>query len=523
MEVKVKVVKGQYHDSVSLMLAAREMKKMDGVIDAAIVMGTETNKNLLEQAGLMTALAEKASADDLIIVVKRKRNAEEVLDLSDIFLKKKKTSGPQGAEEPVHSIRSMAKDHPDINLAEISVAGVYAAKEAREALAHGMHVLLFSDNVSLENEIDLKQYAVSKGLLLMGPGAGTAFVNGVGIGFANALKKGPVGIVSAAGTGLQEVSSILASSGVGVSQAIGTGGRDLSQQVGGLMANASIEALIDDVNTDIIILISKPAHEKVTEKLLALLKRGKKESVICTLGAEFMIENDANLHFTATLEACALTAVRLAGGTARDYAGYLQEDLAKSEKEAKSIRAKLNANQRYIRGLYSGGTLCYEAQVIWRDMLKEPVYSNAPLLKKNYISDSRNTACHITLDLGEEEYTIGRPHPMIDNDLRMRYIEETSKEAGTAVIVMDVVIGYGAHPDPAEELGTAIHTAIKNAKESGWYVPIVVCVTGTADDPQGLENTKKKLQNAGAIVCDTNAQAARLAAMIVRGRQAVRK
>ena len=524
MEVKTKVIKGQYHDSVALMLAAREMKGVEGVVDAAVVMGTDTNKGLLRQAGLLTEDAESASADDLIFAVKREKDADAVLELSDTFLVKKRSKDAGEGGKNVHTIRAAAKDNPDINFVEISVAGVYAAREAREALAQGMHVLLFSDNVSIEDEIDLKRYAVSKGLLLMGPGAGTAFVNGVGMGFANALPKGPVGIVSAAGTGLQEVSTILAKNGIGVSQAIGTGGRDLSKQVGGLMAAMSIEALIEDEDTELIVLISKPADAAVTEKLLALLRAGKKDCVICTLGAEIKRKQDGHIHFTATLEACAMTAVRLARGDMPEYDAYVEKDVAALEKQAADIKKKLNDEQKYIRGLYSGGTLCYEAQVIWRDMLAETVYSNAPLEKMNMLAEGAEQDCHTTLDLGEEEFTVGRPHPMIDNDLRMRYIEAAGNDARTAVIVMDVVIGYGAHPDPADELGRAIGAAISAAeRKDGRMLPVVTCVTGSADDPQGLTQTQKKLADAGAIVCETNAQAARLAALIAGGEMAVRK
>jgi succinyl-CoA synthetase alpha subunit len=515
LEVKTLIIKGQYHDSVSLMLAAKKIKKIKGVKDAAVVMGTDANKALLKQAGLLTKEAQSASADDLVVSVKKDKGAEAILSQIDDFLISKSSAASGPMKKEFQSIRSAVRFDPTINFTEISVAGAYAAREAREALASGLHVLLFSDNVSLENEISLKKYAVSKGLLLMGPGAGTAIINGVGLGFANALPTGPVGIVSAAGTGLQEVSTILARYGIGISQAIGTGGRDLSKEVGGLMAIASIEALIEDVNTKMIILISKPADDAVIENIIDVLKAGKKECVICTLGATFDHTQDGNIHFTRTLEECALTAATIMGAKIPDFQAFMQTEKIKQQAQANELRTKLGSGQKFIRGLYSGGTLCYEAQVIWKELLKEPVFSNAPLEKKNYLEEKNSPQFHTALDLGEEEFTVGRPHPMIDNDLRARYISMEGSDPATAVVVMDVMIGYGAHPDPGLELGNAIRLAKKEAERQGRTLIVITCVTGTRDDPQGLAETKRKLKEAGAVVCDTNAQAARLAGMVV--------
>ncbi len=515
MEIKTRVIKGQYHDSVSLMVAAKEIKKIEGVVDAAVVMGTDANKALLKQAGLLTKEAKSAAADDLVISVKKDKGADAILSQIDDFLISKASAATGSLEKELRSIRSAVRFDPTINFAEISIAGAYAAREAREALASGLHVLLFSDNVSLEDEISLKKYAVSQGLLLMGPGAGTAIINGVGLGFANALTTGPVGIVSAAGTGLQEVSTILALAEIGVSQAIGTGGRDLSKKVGGLMAISSIEALIEDVNTKVIILISKPADDVVIGRILNVLKRGKKESVVCMLGATFDHTQDENIHFTRTLEECALTAASIIGAELPDFQTFLKTEIKKQQTQANKLRSKLGSGQKFIRGLYSGGTLCYEAQVIWKDLLKEPVFSNAPLEKKNYLKKKDATQCHTALDLGEEEFTVGRPHPMIDNDLRIRYILMASRDPTTAVIVLDVVIGYGAHPDPGLELGDAISRAKKEANQQGRKLIVITCVTGTKDDPQDLDETKRKLKEAGAVVCDTNGQASRLAGMVV--------
>jgi len=515
LEIRTRVVKGQYHDSVSLMLAAKEIKKIEGVEDAAVVMGTDANKALLKQAGLLTEEAQSASADDLVISVKKDKGADAILSQIDDFLVSKSRAATGSLKKELQSIRSAVRFDPEINFAEISVAGAYAAREAREALASGLHVLLFSDNVSIEDEVSLKKYAVSQGLLLMGPGAGTAIINGIGLGFANAVPTGPVGIVSAAGTGLQEVSTLLAGYGIGISQAIGTGGRDLSKKVGGLMAIAGIEALIEDVNTKVIILVSKPADNDVTENILDVLKTGKKECVICTLGARFEQPQVGFIHFTHTLEECAYTAAAIMGTELPDFQSFLQNEIKKQQTQASKLRSRLGSGQKFIRGLYSGGTLCYEAQVIWKELLNEPVFSNAPLEKKNTLKEKNSPEFHTALDLGEEEFTVGRPHPMIDNDLRTRYISIAGSDPTTAVVVMDVMIGYGAHPNPGLELGDAIRLAKKDAERQGRDLIVITCVTGTKDDPQGLAETIIKLEEAGAVVCNTNAQSARLAGMVV--------
>jgi len=515
LEIRTRVINGQYHDSVLLMLAAKEIKKIEGVVDAAVLMGTDANKALLKQAGLLTEEAQSAFADDLVILVKKEKGADDILSQIDDFLVSKSSAETGSVKKEHQSIRSAVRFDPTINFAEISVAGAYAVREAREALVSGLHVLLFSDNVSLEDEVFLKKYAVSQGLLLMGPGAGTAIINGVGLGFANAVPTGPVGIVSAAGTGLQEVSTLLAGHGIGISQAIGTGGRDLSKKVGGLMAIAGIKALIDDVNTKVMVLISKPADNEVIENILDVLKTGKKECVICTLGVRFKRPQDGIIHFTHTLEECAYTAAAIVGAELPDFQSYLHAEIKEQQAQANELRSKIGSEQKFIRGLYSGGTLCYEAQVIWKELLNEPFFSNAPLDKKNYLEEKNSNQFHTALDLGEEEFTVGRPHPMIDNDLRTRYISMAGSDPTTAVVVMDVIIGYGAHPDPGLELGDTIKLAKKEAAQQGRELIVIACVTGTKDDPQGLAETITKLEEAGAIVCKTNAQAARLAGMVV--------
>jgi FdrA protein len=515
LNIKVKIKTSAYYDSVTLMVAARELLKFPGVEDASIVMGTQTNKDLLKQNNLYSAEIDSATPNDLIIAVRMPGSADAALAEAEKLLNKK-SAFPEGTGTYLpKTVRSALKSQPNSNLAVISVAGRYAAGEAWEALHQGLHVLLFSDNVSVEDEIALKKYAAQNGLLLMGPGAGTAILNGVGLGFANALPKGPVGIVSAAGTGLQEVSTLLAKHGVGITQGIGTGGRDLKKEVGGIMMLQGLTALQADAETKVIVLVSKPPAEEVARKILDQVRLSKKPTVICFLGKALPPKKGENIYSTATLEEAALQATRLAGAALPDEAALFTQQNKEISHQAEQLRTCLKPGQKYLRGLFSGGTLCYEAQVIWSELVKKPVLSNAPLEEAQQMADSNKSAGHCAIDLGEEEFTVGRPHPMIDNDLRIRRIMQEARDPEAAVIMLDVVIGYGAHPDPAAELGAAAKQAIELAAKEGRQLIFTASVTGTETDPQCLSRTTKTLEDSGIVVCKSNAAAAHLTAAIL--------
>jgi hypothetical protein len=349
----------------------------------------------------------------------------------------------------------------------------------------------------------------------MGPGAGTTVLNGVALGFANVLPPGPVGIVSAAGTGLQEVSTLIARSGVGISQGIGTGGRDLKKEVGGIMMLEGLKALQQDPATKVLALVSKPPAREVAQRILEQVSASDKPTVICFLGGDVAaMAGIPNVMPTRTLEECALRAVEASGVQSLQTLHRLQSQET-LESKANELKHKLQPGQRYLRGLFSGGTLCYEAQVIWKEMLDSPVYSNAPLPGGQSLPDSTKSHQHTAVDLGEEEFTVGRPHPMIDNDLRIRRLLQEARDPETAVIMLDVVIGYGAHPDPASELGQAVVEARKLAQAEGRELFVVAAVTGTEGDPQGLSQTVSALEKAGVVVCNSNAAAARLTGLLV--------
>lgn len=516
MSTKYLIKASQYFDSVSLMNIARDVRALAGVEDAALVMGTDANKSLLQQISDLPPDVIAASPTDLILMVQGDAGIlDEALALAEKLLTQRPASTDGDTYRP-RTLRSALRSLPDANLAVVSVAGTYATAEAWSALLQGLHVLLFSDNVSIEDEIALKQYAVEHGLLLMGPGAGTAIINGTALGFANVIPPGPVGIISAAGTGLQEVSTLLAKQGVGITQGIGVGGRDLSDAVEGLMMLHAAQALQADPTTEVIVAISKLPSPTISAKVLDQLAQSAKPTVIIFMGADEMPPAPApTIHLVSTLEEAALTAAALAqnGDPAAIQAQLTaQQDALRAQ--AHELAARLQSSQKYVRGLFSGGTLCEEAMRIWSARLGD-VWSNGPLKPEFRLPDSNQSQFHCALDLGEEEFTVGRPHPMIDNDLRIRRLLHEAADPEVAVIQLDLVLGYGAHPDPASELAPAIREARAIAARAGRELFIIGALTGTDADPQNLTRQATAFEDAGTLLLPSNAAASHLAALAV--------
>ncbi len=519
MTVKALVKPGEYHDSIQLMLAARALTEASGIQDAAVVMATDANKSILASAGMLTDPIKQAGPNDLVVVVRAEAEplADAALGRADGLLKSKVAADKNGEVRP-RTIRSAIAQQAEANVAVVSVAGRYAAAEAWEALERGLHVLLFSDHVELEDEIALKTYARDHGLLLMGPGAGTAILNHTALGFANVVPAGPIGIVSAAGTGLQEVSTLLARHGAGITQGIGVGGRDLSSQVGGIMMLEGLKALQQDPATQAIVLVSKPPAEEVSCTIVEAASKARKPAVICFLGGDLSaIEGSRQLIAARTLQEAALLAIEAAGIRDFDVKAHLRAEAGKLAERAQGLRSTLAPRQKYLRGLFSGGTLCYEAQVIWKDLAIRAVNSNAPLPGGSTLADPMQSHGHSAVDMGEEEFTLGRLHPMIDQGLRIRRLLQEARDPEVAVIQLDIVLGYGAHPDPAAELGPAVTEAREVARSAGRTLQVVASVTGTEGDPQCLSRVSGIMERAGAIVCESNAAASRLAGLLVSG------
>lgn len=511
MAIRGKIKKGEYFDSVTLMRVGKEIASLSGVIDAAVVMGTSENKAILKASNLLLEEFINASDTDLLIGI----NAEDDAALENAFGKvdvcltdARKTADDNDTFNP-RSLEGAIKILPEANIAMISIAGKYAGAEAMKALENGLHVMLFSDNVSLETEIQLKQYAQKKGLLVMGPDCGTAIINGVPLAFSNVVNRGNIGIVAASGTGLQELTSIISNEGAGISQAIGTGGRDVKKDVGGIMFIEALKALAEDEQTKIIVLASKPPHADVIAKIAAEIKPIKKKILAIFLGADADEVAKYGVLAATTFEEAALKAVALSQD---QELTSVAEQLAKADFEivalSKQLAAKVKPGQKYLRGLFSGGTFCGEAQVVFKDLI-ENVYSNATLGKSIKLANSLQSEKNTVIDLGEDEFTAGRPHPMIDFSLRNKKIVQESKDPEVAVILLDVVLGYGSNMIPAEELEPVIRDACQRV--------VVVCsVTGTDRDPQNRSMVVKVLSDAGAIVMPTNAAACKLAGNIIK-------
>ena len=505
MTVTGQIKKGAYFDSVTLMRVGQELAGLPGVTDAAVVMGTNSNRAILHASGLLIPSFSGACDTDLLLAVKAPtaKAAQAALAAADGLLSKATQKTASSAEVQPPSLDGALQVLPGGNLALISVAGRYAADLAMQALEQGLHVMLFSDNVSLEQEIALKRYASKRGLLVMGPDCGTAIINGVPLAFANAVNRGSIGIVAAAGTGLQEVSCIISNAGAGISQAIGTGGRDVKQEVGGIMFLEALKALAKDEQTRVILLVSKPPHPQVLRRIERVIKTIRKPVVRLFIGAP------RKAGEPATLEEAALQAVAFAkGGKADAVAERLSLRDADLRKLAEREVARRNRGRKYVRGLFSGGTFCAEAQIILKGMLSG-LYSNAPVQGVKQLRDSLVSQGHTLIDLGEDEFTVGRPHPMIDYSLRNRRILEEAADPATAVILLDVVLGYGSNPDPAAELGGVLRKAARKAS-------VVCSITGTDQDPQNRGRVEAALRKAGAIVMPCNAAACKLAGQVIQ-------
>jgi FdrA protein len=509
MAIVSTIKKNHYQDSMKLMQISQKLSTLEGVKQASAIMATEANLLMLKDTGLIREIPKSAGANDLIIAVEAK--SEEIGNDAILQLETLLMPAQIGNTSNViyKNLESASESLPGANIAVISVPGEYAKIEVAKAIERGMHTFLFSDNLSLEEEVELKERARERGLLVMGPGCGTSIINGVGLGFSNVIDQGPIGVIAAAGTGLQEVTCLINNMGSGITHGIGVGGRDLSREVGGITTSEAIKILGKDDSTKVLLLVSKPPSEKVAEEILKTVKETGKPAVICFMGSKLKSDNP-NIHFVPTLDEAAVQSVRLSKNTNKKSKLTGNKDWKKLAVKASS---SLNSKQKYIRGLFSGGTLCYEAQQVLEPIVGN-IYSNAPLNKKNKLKDSNKSVENSLIDLGEEEFTVGRPHPMIDASLRSQRLLSEASKPNVAVIIMDIVLGYVASPDPAGDLLPAIREAKKSARKKGRNIVFVAHVCGTQNDPQSLAEQENKLREEGVLVFHTNALAARVAGLI---------
>lgn len=503
--IKTEIRSGAYYDSVVLMQLQRSLADLPTVEDAGVVMGTPANLDLLDQTGLLVDEIRNAKPDDLVIVVKAgtAADAEEALSRVDELAAARRSREGAGEDFLPKSIESADKALPGANWVLISVPGRYAAGVSREALRLGKHVFLYSDNVTVEEEIELKELGAENGLLVMGPDCGTAIIKGIGLGFANQVRQGAIGLVAASGTGLQQVSIRIHHYGGGLTHAIGTGGRDLSSKVGGLTAQMALDLLDRDPETRVIVLISKPPDKETADKILAYASGLSKPVIVNFIGYQTNLKEIDNLYFASTFDDTAAAAVAL-----------VSEGEASGPEEGMDLDG-FSSTQKYLRGLYSGGTLAYEALLILEKNLTN-LFSNVPINKKMKLENSLASQEHTIVDLGEDEFTVGRLHPMMDNELRIQRLATEAADPEVAVILLDVVLGHGSHSNPASELAPAIEGAIKDAKKAKRRLEVVVTLSGTDLDPQGLDDQREQLEKAGAKVYLSSDQAVRYAGSVIR-------
>ncbi len=491
MPTKIVIKKNTYFDSVSLMSVSTKANKLPGVEQAFVAMATEMNKGVLKNLGLLTPELEDAKNGDLMIVIKGEAANDDTLAAIEALFTRKESGG---SHEARYATLASAKTHrPESNLAVISVNGTFAAREARQALENGLNVMLFSDNVSLDDELALKQLAHEKGLLMMGPDCGTAIINGAGLCFANAVRRGSIGIVGASGTGSQELSARIHEFGGGISQLIGTGGRDLSEKIGGLMMLDAIGMLEADNATQVIALISKPPAPAVAEKVLARARACRKPVVVCFLGRNEPPADEDGLQFARGTKEAALKAVLLTG--------IKKESLDLHPLNwplIEEVRARLTPQQKYIRGLFCGGTLCDEAMFAALEKYDD-VYSNIQPDPTKRLADINVSQAHTFLDFGDDDFTNGKPHPMIDPTNRISRLLQEARDPEVGVIVMDFVLGFGSHEDPVGVMIEAIKEAQAIARADNRPLEILGYVLGTDQDTPSLSQQCQLLTDAGVI------------------------
>jgi FdrA protein len=472
------VRRATYLDSIVLMRISRQIAALPGVEEAGLIIGTPANKAILRDAGILAAEGASAEPSDLILAL-RAADAiagEAALATARQLIDHPATSGGAGTIESSRTIRAAWQRLPAANLALISVPGDFAVAEARKALALGLHVMIFSDNVPLSDEVALKREARAQHRLVMGPDCGTAIIAGVPLGFANVVPRGDIGIIGASGTGIQEISCLIARAGRGLSHAIGTGGRDLKAEVGAITTLMAIDALDADASTKHIVLVSKPPAASIAKVVLDRVARSPKPFTICFLGAS---------ELALPMNARAATTLREAA-----------EIVVGARQSPAKPPLRLLHRGRTVRGLFAGGTLCGEAQIILQQA-GLPVASNVPVPGAAAMEAASE---HVMIDLGDDAFTRGRPHPMFEPGVRDAPLAEALSDPTVGVILLDIVLGYGGHNDPAGHLAAFLAGRERRAL-------IVACVTGTDADPQPREAQVRKLVEAGVMVAESNADA----------------
>lgn len=510
MIIKNFVQKEQYYDSVFLMRMAAEVGKADGVEQATAGMGTPLNKGTMEELGVLAEEGRNAGVNDMVLAMaaQSEEQANAAYELFVRLIEERQSV----FSTSYSSIDAACANIKDLNLAVITVAGKYAAAEGMAALRNGLNVFMFSDNVDVEDEVELKKLAEKKGLLMMGPSCGLSFIDGVAIGLCSKARRGNIGIVGASGSGIQEVMALVHRAGKGVSQAIGTGGRDLKDAVGGITMLQGIKFLEEDEDTKVIVLISKPPEKATMEKVLEAVKNCTKPVVVQFINGDQEVIRKSGAYAGTTFTETAYAAVDLADG--KEPSGVCTQV---DEKKAAQIAASLGADQKYLRGIFCGGALAEEALTLAQNGLGK-VYSNVAFTEDSMLDDPFESRENTIIDIGEEDFTKGRPHVAIDPTVRVSRFVKEARDPETAVILLDFLLGYALHEDPAGVLAPTIAAERAAAAKEGRSLNVVAYICGTDLDPQIFCEQKKKLEDAGVFVADSNESAARFAVEIIRAK-----
>jgi FdrA protein len=494
---RVLVRHGVYHDSVTLMRVSRDVQAREDVAAAIVVSATPLNRDLVAEQGF--DLPNGLAPDDLLVAIRTRSEAAADEAEAEVgrWLAERVADESASPDRPApRSFTAAARQDPDLSLAVVSVPGDHAAYEVATAIEAGLHVFCFSSGIGVADEARLKRRAAARGLLLMGSDCGTAIIDGIGLGFANVVAPGPVGIVAASGTGTQEVVSLLDQAGVGISHAIGVGGRDLSREIGGTMTRAALDLLARDDETEVQIVVSKPPDAAVAARVAEAAAASGRPTVLAFLGLEEELDIPGGVEVAPSLvEAVGLACMRVG-----------------AQPPPTTPEAPASGRPGYLRGLFSGGTLCVEAMLAASASIG-PIASNVPPPGGRRLRDAGSSERHTFIDFGEEEFTRGRPHPMIDPSLRNQRLAREAADPEVGAVLADVVLGRGAHPDPAAELAPIVREALGRGSPPG----VIVALCGTGADPQGLEEQAAALAEAGAQVTRSSAHAGWLAARAVGG------
>jgi succinyl-CoA synthetase alpha subunit len=506
--------RNEYYDSVFLMGINKRLSEISGVEQTAVLMATEANKKLLVELGFSNQKIDEAQPTDLIAAVIAD-SSETVAVVTESLGEVLKSMSSGISDSGLKTLDEAIHRRPDGNLVVLSIPGEFVNSEARKALEAGLNTFVFSSNVPVEQELELKLLARSRGLLVMGPDCGTSIIHGVGIGFANKVRRGPIGVVGPSGTGLQEFTSLIHNAGGGISHAIGTGSRDLSDEIEGLTTFATLQMLENDPDTHVLAIVAKPPGEQTLRKLIELAKSFSKPLVGCFLGIDFASwDEEGAIVWARTIDDAVLIALKLAG--------FEMNAEASREEQVPSARVEEEISgwsdgARYLRGIFAGGTFCYQSQQIFKDAGFD-VYSNGPIDKKYRLADADESQEHTLVDMGDEQYTLGKPHPMIDSTERAKRILVEARDPEVAILLLDFILGFNAASDPVGDVLDAILQAGKIRRRIGGGLTIVASVCGTREDPQDLELQTQLLREHGVVVFKSNVSATQFCIDLIRAR-----